>query len=73
MGTDIRIIGTSVSNYKSQNTHLKFWATREQAHQRYTTCVTCEKITKIKTCELCNCFVIGKTKINQEFCPLNKW
>ncbi len=80
MGTDIGIIGRPVSvcgacrpEYDNQGIQLKFWATKEQSQQRYAICMTCKKLTKIKTCELCGCFVIGKTKILKEKCPEGKW
>jgi hypothetical protein len=80
MGTDIGIIGRPVSvcdschpMYDEHGTRLRFWATKEQAQERYAVCATCEKLTKIKTCELCGCFVIGKTKLAREKCPEGKW
>jgi hypothetical protein len=77
MGTDIGITGRPVSVCGScgsnHDAQTRFWARKEQAQERYAICMTCEKLTKIKTCELCGCFVIGKTKILKEKCPEGKW
>jgi hypothetical protein len=80
MGTDDGITGRPCSacyycypRHDGNNAKLRFWASKEQAQQRYNICIDCEQLTKIKTCKSCGCFVIGKTKLANEICPLNKW
>ena len=46
---------------------------KELAQQRYETCKACDKLTAIKTCSECGCFMPAKVKFAASTCPLNKW
>lgn len=46
---------------------------KDIAKQRYDTCKKCDKLTFIKTCSVCYCFMPLKTKLDGQNCPLWKW
>ena len=45
--------------------------TRLQFKRLYV-CATCEKL-KARRCIVCGCYLIHKTKLKDEHCPLDKW
>jgi hypothetical protein len=41
---------------------------------RYQICLECEHLNKtLKLCKICKCFVVLKTQIKNQSCPLKKW
>lgn len=46
---------------------------KELAQQRYETCKNCDKLTVVRTCSECGCFMPAKVKFSASTCPLNKW
>ena len=40
---------------------------------RMNICNTCEKLTSIKFCSSCGCFMPVKSRIKTTSCPLGKW
>jgi hypothetical protein len=46
----------------------------EVSQQRYNICKSCSEFRKItRTCKVCNCFMVLKTKLISSECPLGKW
>ena len=44
------------------------------AEERLNICLSCEKLYKpTKSCKLCGCFMIAKTKLANQACPVKKW
>lgn len=44
------------------------------ASSRLDICNSCEFLFKpTKNCKKCGCFVVGKTKLKQQKCPIDKW
>lgn len=43
------------------------------AKKRYAVCVECDKITKIRTCKECGCFMPFKVRLSGVECPIGKW
>jgi hypothetical protein len=43
------------------------------AKKRYAICVECDKITKIRTCKECGCFMPFKVRLTGAECPIGKW
>lgn len=42
--------------------------------KRYEICMNCEKFnSKFKICEICMCYMPIKTRLQESYCPLNKW
>lgn len=41
--------------------------------ERIEVCNSCEKLTKMKTCGVCGCFMPFKVYFKIFNCPLNKW
>lgn len=48
-------------------------APRAVAAERLTICEGCDRYTKKKTCELCQCFMPLKTTMSNMRCPLDLW
>ena len=44
------------------------------AEERLNICLSCEKLYKpTKSCKLCGCFMVAKTKLAKQACPVKKW
>jgi len=41
--------------------------------ERKSICGTCEHLTKMRTCDICGCFMPVKTFIPNASCPISKW
>jgi hypothetical protein len=48
-------------------------APRTIAAERLAICEGCDRYTKKKTCELCQCFMPLKTTMSNMRCPIDKW
>ena len=48
-------------------------APRAVASERLATCEGCDRYTKKKTCEICQCYMPLKVAMNNCACPLDKW
>jgi hypothetical protein len=49
-------------------------ATNKVAVQRMEICRVCPELRPLLyQCKKCNCLMLGKTRLNESFCPLNKW
>lgn len=51
---------------------MLLFAKKEEREKREKVCSSCE-YRKDKRCSVCNCFIIGLTKIKFASCPKNKW
>ena len=40
---------------------------------RWDLCSSCEFLTESNNCKKCGCFMSGKHKMKQAFCPIGKW
>lgn len=40
---------------------------------RVNICKTCEKLSNLKVCKVCNCFMPAKTWLKTKKCPIGKW
>ncbi len=40
---------------------------------RYTICLECDQITKMRRCSQCKCFMPFKVRLSGAECPLGKW
>ncbi len=50
------------------------WAYAGDGEERYNICKSCDRFNKLtKICKECGCFMPAKTKLKNNFCPLNKW
>ena len=49
------------------------WADKILREKRYNICLKCEHLANVRICKKCGCFVIGKTKLLNQKCPVNKW
>ncbi len=57
--------------FKSISAHI---ATKEEATHRYAICNACTHFNHtMKTCGLCGCFMVAKTKLRGSSCPDNRW
>lgn len=45
----------------------------ELAKKRIIICVNCDKFKKNKTCSLCGCYMVAKTRSKKSKCGLRKW
>jgi hypothetical protein len=45
----------------------------EEQKSRMDICNTCDKLSQLKFCSYCNCFMPFKTKFTSATCPINKW
>jgi hypothetical protein len=52
---------------------IKIFVPTKIADHRYDICKSCDKLTFIKTCSVCKCFMPLKTKLDNVACPLKKW
>lgn len=44
------------------------------AEERLNICLSCDKLYKpTKSCKLCGCFMVAKTKLAKQACPVKKW
>lgn len=59
-------------NYE-QNYLPHVLATVEVRNERIEICKQCDKITELKFCSECNCFMPAKTWLKTKECPLKKW
>ena len=50
-----------------------FVATKPEAEERFKICQECDKMSIMKTCKLCGCFMPAKVKFRQVSCPDGKW
>ena len=48
-------------------------APRAVAAERITICEGCDRYTKKKTCEICQCYMPLKTTMANMACPIDKW
>ena len=48
-------------------------APRAVASERLATCEGCDRYTKKKTCEICQCYMPLKTTMANMKCPIDKW
>jgi hypothetical protein len=48
-------------------------ATPEKRSIRIELCDKCDKLTTLKFCSECNCFMPAKTWVETRKCPLEKW
>lgn len=49
-------------------------ADEQLANSRLDICNSCEFLFQpTKNCKKCGCFVVAKTKLKQQKCPINKW
>ena len=48
-------------------------APRAVAAERLTICEGCDRYTKKKTCEICQCYMPLKTTMANMACPIEKW
>jgi hypothetical protein len=62
---------TVEQSYNGLNSHLMI--SREIRHDRTKICDSCEKLTQLKMCSVCNCFMPWKTYLKDATCPENKW
>lgn len=46
---------------------------RELYKKRYRICLKCQYLNKHEMCEICGCFVVAKTKVDEANCPKNLW
>lgn len=53
--------------------HKKRYADEATRQQRLKVCLTCPRLSKLKRCLECGCFVNLKTRLTTEKCPLVKW
>jgi recombinational DNA repair protein RecR len=51
----------------------KFTLTKEIADKRMSICKQCEHLKAFNRCDICGCFMDGKTLILSESCPIDKW
>lgn len=50
------------------------FCSKEEATHRYSICNSCPDFNQtVKTCNLCGCFMVAKTKIKSSTCPANRW
>ena len=62
------------SVYKSISSLASDVVANEELHkQRYDICSNCDKLSSIKFCSECGCYMPVKTKFKIFKCPLNKW
>jgi len=45
----------------------------EEAKRRMAICVGCDKFTRVKSCELCGCYMPAKVRSMKSKCGDNKW
>jgi len=48
-------------------------ATNEKSSDRMEICKKCDKLSKLKFCKACGCFMPLKTRLENASCPLDKW
>lgn len=49
-------------------------ADKQEAEKRYDICKKCDHFRKLtKTCDICNCLMFAKTKLENSNCPIGKW
>jgi hypothetical protein len=48
-------------------------ADKEVQKERINICKACDKLTSIKICKECGCFMPLKVTLEKAKCPLNKW
>lgn len=41
--------------------------------KRLDLCNSCDRLSKLRSCEVCYCFVDAKVTLEKAGCPLNKW
>jgi hypothetical protein len=49
---------------------------KQLSYERLQYCLRCEQLKKTplgNKCKLCGCYVLAKTRVPNEKCPLNKW
>lgn len=51
----------------------KLLSSKKVTDFRYSICESCPYFTKLKTCQVCGCFLPSKTKLIYAKCPLGKW
>lgn len=54
----------------------QYSATNNLSESRMKICNRCEHLSNklvLKQCRLCGCFIVAKTKLLGEKCPLSKW
>jgi len=52
---------------------MEIFVNNEIWEERGRICQSCDKITMLNTCSICNCFMPAKTKLAGASCPENKW
>lgn len=45
----------------------------ESRNLRVNICETCENLSSLKVCKVCNCFMPVKTWLKTKKCPIGKW
>lgn len=45
----------------------------EEAKKRMAICVNCDKFTRVKSCELCGCYMPAKVRSMKSKCKDDKW
>ncbi len=53
--------------------NAKNYGPKELGVARMKVCLDCDRLTPIKTCKECGCFMVAKTKLTDATCPLGKW
>ena len=53
--------------------NAKNYGPKELGVARMKVCLDCDRLTPIKTCKECGCFMVAKTKLEKATCPLGKW
>ena len=53
---------------------MQAWiATKKEAAERFQICESCDKMSILKTCKHCGCFMPVKVKLRMVECPDGKW
>lgn len=60
-------------NYNVINYKDTWLISAEQRDIRVGICSSCDKLSAIKCCSECNCFMPAKTWLVFAYCPLHKW
>jgi recombinational DNA repair protein RecR len=63
-----------IHNWDNEESFLKsFVVDKEIRQKRIDICKSCENLTDINVCTICNCVMPLKTWIIGSSCPINKW